>query len=633
MLQAIRDRVTGVVAFIVLGLLAVPFLFFGVDSYIRDVPQDVIAEVGEQTISITEFQTEFARYRAQLRAQQGENYNDLEVNRPERRREFLEQMIDQRLLIGYAQEMGLAISPAALLEVIRGVPAFQINGQFDPEIYRQRLQANGQTVLAFERDLTQDLLLQEIPAAVSASSFVTEAAVDDWLRVQQEEREVALIEIDTTEYRDPDAISAEAIAGFYDENTDQFMRPEQITVEYVELDTSDMIVDAEIDEETLRERYEAVKARFITAEERRAAHILITESDERGAEEAAALATELLERIESGESFSDLAAEYSDDPASAEDGGDLGWLEPGIIDPAFDEVLFAMQVGDVSAPVESDFGWHLIRLDEVREPRGQTFEEARDEVREEVRAERAEELYFELIERLVDLVYADPTGLEAIAEDLGLELQTAGPYSRFSADGVLADPAVLEAAFSDLVLVERQASEPIEVGSNQAVVVRVTDYQPSQPRPLEAVEAEIRDRLAREAAQEAAREYGQSLIARIQEENMALPAVAEQEGLEVDDRTVTRRDFDLGGAVLDGVFRMTAPAEGEISYELIDRGQGWTLVALRGVEPGDPASADDAQRNGARQQLQFARTGREVQGLLAWLRANTEITVADGQLE
>ncbi len=632
MLQAIRDRVTGVVAFFILGLLAVPFLFFGVDSYIRDVPQDTIAEVGDQEISITEFQTEFARYRQQLRAQQGENYNDLEVNRPERRREFLEQMIDQRLLSGYAQEQGLAISPAALVEVIRGVPAFQINGQFDPQIYRQRLQAIGQTVQQFERELTRDLLLQEVPAAVSSSAFVTEDAIDDWLRVQQQQRDVALLAIDSAPYRDADAVTDEAIREYYEANTDRFMRPEQISVEYVELDTAEQVADAEIEEETLRDRYEAVKARFITPEERRASHILVTAGEDRTADEAEVLAESLRERIENGEAFAELATEFSDDPVSAEDGGDLGWLEPGIIDPAFDDALFALRIDEVSEPVESDFGWHIIRLDDIREPRGQSFEEARAEVLEEVRAERAEELYFELSERLVDLVYADPTGLAAISEDLELELQTAGPYSRFSAPGVLADPAVLEAAFSDLVLIDRQASEPIEVGENRAIVLRVTDYQPAQPRPLDAVENEIRDQLAREAAQERAREFGEELIARVRG-GETLTEVAEAESLDVEERSVTRRDFDLGGAVLEGVFQMAEPAEGETRYELVDRGQGWTLVALRGVTPGDPSEADEAQRNGARQQLQFAAVGREVQGLLAWLRANTEINVADERLE
>ncbi|NKI34235.1 hypothetical protein HFP89_03525 [Wenzhouxiangella sp. XN79A] len=633
MLQAIRDRVTGVVAFIILGLLAVPFLFFGVDSYIRDVPQDVIAEVGDQTITITEFQTEFARYRAQLRDQLGENYNDIEVNRPERRREYLEQMIDQRLLAGYAQELGLTISPATLLEVIRGVPAFQINGRFDPEIYRQRLQASGQSIQRFEQELRRDLLLQELPAAVSASSFVSDAAVDDWLRIQQQAREVALLDIDSASYRDPDAVTEEAIATYYEENSDQFMRPEEIAVEYIELETPAMVADEELDEDELRDRYEAVKARFMTAEERRAAHILINVGDARSEAEAESLATSVRERLAAGEDFATLAEELSDDPVSAADGGNLGWLEPGIIDDAFDEVLFSMAPGDISDPVRSEFGWHLIRLDEVREPRGQTFDEARDQIAEELRAERAEDLYFELSERLIDLVYADPTGLAAIAEDLGLELRTAGPFSRFSAEGVLADPAVLDAAFSDLVLIERQASEPIEVGDNHAVVVRVTEHRPSTPRELALVADEIRQRLAGEAAQEAAREYGETLIERVRSGEATLAEVAEAESLELEERTVTRRDFDLGGAVREGIFRMLEPVDGETRYELIDRGQGWTLVALRGVTPGDPASADDAQRTNARQQLRFAWTGREVQGLLAWLRANTEIIVADDRLE
>lgn len=633
MLQAIRDRVTGVVAFIILGLLAVPFLFFGVDSYIRDVPQDVIAEVGDSTITITEFQREFGIYRRQLQAQQGEAYNDLEVNRPERRREFLEGLIDQRLLANYANELGLTVSPATLLEVIRGVPAFQINGRFDPEIYRQRLQAGGETAQSFERKLREDMLLQEIPAAITGSSFVSDSDVDDWLRVQQQQRDVALVAIDSAPYLDPDSIDEAAIAAFYDENASQFMRPEEISVEYIELDTNAMMVDEALDEDELRDRYEAVKGRFITPEERRAAHILITTAGARSADEAAELAASLRERIAAGEDFAALAAEFSDDPVSAEQGGDLGWLEPGIIDDAFDEALFAMNVGELSEPVQSEFGWHVIRLDEVREPRGQSFEEARMQIEDELRAERAEELYFDLSERLIDLVYADPTGLDAIAEDLGLALQTAGPFTRFSATGPLADPQVLDAAFSEMVLVERQASEPIEIGDNHAIVVRVTDHQPPTPRPLEAVSAEIRDRLAREAAQEAARAYGASLIERLQTGETGLAELAEAESLEVQERTATRRDFDLGGAVLDGLFRMPVPADGAVSYELIDRGQGWTLAALSAVTPGDPSDADDAQRNGARQQLQFASTGREVQGLLAWLRANTEITVVDERLE
>lgn len=633
MLQAIRDRVTGVVAFFILGLLAIPFLFFGVDSYIRDVPQDAVAEIGEEQISANEFQAEFSRYRAQLRQQQGDAYDDLATNQPRVRREFLDQMIDQRLLANHARDLGLDISPNALLEVIQGIPAFQVNGRFDPQIYRQRLRSGGQSVARFEQELTRDLLIQELPSAISASGFVTDDAVNDWLRIQQQSRDVAFVNIDSQPFRESVSVSDEQIQSYYADNTDQFMRPEQITVEYVELDTREMSASMEVAEDDLRERYEATKSRFMAPEERRAAHILIAETDQRDADEARALAQSLRDRIEAGEAFAALAEEFSDDPVSAGEGGDLGWIEPGVMDAPFEDALYALEQDTVSEPVETDFGWHLIRVDDVRPPRGQSFEEARDEILQDMRAERADDLYIELSDRLVDLIYADPTGLEAIAEDLDLERQVAGPFSRQSAEGVLAEPRVLDAAFSEMVLRDRQASEPVELDRNHAIVVRVTDYQPAEPRPLTDVSDEIRNRLEREAAQEAAREYGQQLIARVNDEGVSLEEVAEQEELEFRERLVTRRDFDLGGPLLEGIFNLRQPQNDTPVLELVARGSGWSLVELRSVEDGDPSVADDAQRRSARQQLEFAYTGREVQGLLAWLRENTEINVADDRLQ
>jgi len=632
MLQAIRDRVTGIVAIFILGLLAVPFVFFGLESYIRDIPQDAVATVGDSEITATEFQSEFARYRSQLRQRQGEAYDDLAANSPEARREFLESMIEQRLLIQHATDMGMAISPNTIAEVLRDIPAFQVDGNFDFEIYRQRLSAGGQSPSSFERDLARDLLAQELPAAVSASSLVTEADVDRWLTVQNERRNYAAIVVPSAPLRDAVEITDADIEAFYNDNTGQFMRPEQIEVEYVELDTRAMAETLEIDEETLRQRYEATRERFMTAERRRAAHILI-DAGQRPDDEARALAASLRERVESGESFADLAAEYSDDPASADDGGDLGWIEPGVMMPAFEEALFELAPGEVSAPVETEFGWHLIRLEEIEAPRGQSFAEARDEIAAEVREERAEDLYIEQSDRLVDLIYADPTGLDAVAADLGLELKTAGPYSRSSAEGVLADPRVMEAAFSDLVLVERQASEPIEIDPNHAVVVRVTEHYPPEPRPLADVRDEIRERLVGERAREAARQRAEELLARLQAGDADLEAMAEAEGLEIDQREVTRRSFEVGSQLLEALFELPMPAaEGGPVHDVLARGADWLVVRLDEVVPGRPDQADDAQRMSARQQIRFARASLELQGLIDWLRDSTEISVVEDGL-
>jgi len=633
MLQAIRDRVTGIVAIFILGLLAIPFVFFGLDSYIQNVPQDAVAQVGDSEIKVSEFQTEFSRYRAQLRQQQGEDYDELQTNRPEARREFLENMIDRRLLAQHARSMGLSISPNTIAEVIRNVPAFQIDGRFDPEIYRQRIAASGQTASSFERELAQDLLIQELPAGVSSSVIVTDADIERWLRVQSEKRQISFVTVESGPFRDEAEITEDAIEGFYTENQNQFMRPERVAVEYIELETHEMAETIEIEEDILRQRYEATQARFITPERRRASHILITAGDGRSAEEARALAVTLRERIESGESFEALAEEYSDDPGSAGQGGDLGWIEPDVMMPEFESALYALeQPGEIAGPEETEFGWHLIRLEQIDPPRGQTFDEARGEIVAEVREERADELYIELSERLIDLVYADPTGLDAVADDLGLELQQAGPFSRFSAEGVMSNPRVLEAVFSDLVLLERQASEPVEIERNHAVVVRVTEHQPSEPRPLDDVADEIRSRLGRDAAREAARVYAADLVERVTGGSETLAQIAEAEELELQQQEATRRSFELGSQVLDALFRLPRPATGENGFDVIPSGNNWLLVRLEEVTTGDPAQADDAQRQSARQQIRFARSSREFEGLLQWLRENTEINVIEQRL-
>lgn len=632
MLQAIRDRVTGIVAIFILGLLAIPFVFFGLDSYVQSVPQDAVAQVGDSEIKVSEFQAEFSRYRAQLRQQQGDAYDELQANRPEARREFLENMIDRRLLRQHAQSMGMAISANTIADVIRNVPAFQIDGRFDAEIYRQRMAASGQSASAFERELASDLLVQELPAAVSASVIVTDADVDRWLRVQMEKRQISYTSIQSQAFSEEVSIGESEIEAFYNENQGQFMRPERVSVEFIELDTRDMADDLEVDEAVLQQRYEATQARFMTAERRRASHILITADGERTEEEARALAQSLLERLESGEDFAELAAELSDDPGSARQGGDLGWIEPDVMMPEFEAALYDLEPGAIAGPVETEFGWHLIRLDEIDAPRGQTFAEARGEILEEVREERADDLYIEMSERMIDLVYADPTGLDAVAEDLGLELQQAGPFSRFSAEGLMANPRVLEAVFSDLVLIERQASEPVEIDPNHSVVVRVTEHQPSEPRPLDDVADEIRSRLERDAAREAARAYASNLVERIRSGEETLEQVAEVEALEVQQQEATRRSFELGSQVLDTLFSLPRPADGGSVLEVIPNAGNWMLVRLEEVVPGNSEEADDAQRQSASQQIRFTRSNLEFEGLLQWLRENTEINVIEQRL-
>ncbi len=633
MLQAIRDRVTGLVAIIVLGLLAIPFVFVGLESYIQRVPEDAVAIVGDDKITTTEFQTSFARYRANLRQTQGDAYDEIATNQPIVRREHLEGMIDQLLLRQHARELGLTVSDQAVLDIIQDIPAFQMGDRFDPEQYRLALQAAGRTPRGFEAELREDLMVTMLPGALSESIAPTEAAVDQLIRLRQQTRSVTLLAVAPADFEDQIEIAEQDIADFYGDNPDQFRTQEQVQVSWVELAAEDFESELSLTEEQLRQRYEAASQRYLLPEGRAASHILITTSEERDREAARALAESLRERILAGEDFAELASANSDDPGSASQGGSLGMVEPDQMVEPFEDALYALsEPGEVSALVESRFGWHIIRLDEIRPPQGMSFEQAREEILTEYVEIESERLYEEQSERLIDLIYADDSGLQPLADELGLSIQTSEPLSRMGGPGLLSNPQVVEAAFSDRVLLDGAVSDPIDVGDLRTVVVKLDQHFPSEVRPLEEVSEAIAERLRRERAASMARERVEGWRAALESGAIdSIEALAETEGAELEVlEAVERFDFQHGPDFVQNLFRLPASDTGE--YHVLDKGRDFALVRMDAVVDGDPAAASEAERSAARQQLRFVASDQETAGLLELLRSRTEISVVDDRL-
>ena len=626
MLQAIRDRVTGVVAFIILGLLAVPFMFFGVESYFNTVPQDAVAVVGEEEITVNEFQSEFAQYRARLRQQQGDQYDEIATNQPTVRREFLEELIDQRLLRLHAQNIGLAVSDEVLLDLIREIEAFQIGGQFNPEAYRQALVASGLTARGFEQQIREDLLTRTVPTAVSGSALVTEKEIDRLLSISNEQRTYTSVRFPSDDYLGSVTVSEEDVAAYYTNNQSQYMTEELVSLRYVELKAEDLTGGLTLSEEELRQRYEAAKARFLSPELRNASHILLEVSDQRGDEATRALAQTLIAELAEGASFADIATEYSADPISAEAGGDLGWIEPGQMMPAFEQGLYELsQVGEISSPVKTRFGWHIIRLDDIQPPEGLSFDDAREQILSEYIARESEALYIELSERLVDLVFADDTTLEPVAADLDLEIKTTEPFGRRGGEGIASDPQILQAAFSDRVLLDQAASDPIEIDRNHMVVVILNQYIEPQPVPMDEVSADIREQLQNEAALAAARDAAEAFLSEVRAEPAMLDEFSEPQ-------TIGRRDFSFGPEFSRDLFRLPATAIGGDSLSVLPTNSGYAVVNLTAVEPGDPTAVDQQMREIMRQQIAFAQISYEINALMEWLRANTDISVVEERL-
>jgi len=634
MLQAIRERVTGIVAIFVLGLLAIPFLFFGLDSYMRNVPQDAVAVVGDAEISSTEFQTSFAQYRSRLREQLGDQYSDIETNRPAVRREHLEGMIDQLLLRQYAEDLGLRVSDGAVAEIIRDVPAFQIGGEFNQDVYQQALRGAGESPQSFQQGLREDIQTRLIPQAVSESAVVTETEVDRMISLQNQTRQVSLIAVGAGQFSDQVEVTESDIEAYYQDNIDAYTSEERVRLAYVELEAKSLLEEASLSEEELRQRYEAAKQRYMTPEARRASHILITPEEAGDSEAARALAEELRARIAEGESFEELAAEHSDDPVSAEQGGDLGWIEPEDMVAAFEDALYDLaESGDVSEPVETQFGWHLIRLDEIRPPQGMGFDEARQEIMDDHLQRQREELYIEMSERMVDLVYADDSSLEPLAEELDLEIKETDWFTRAGAEeGIASDEQVIEAAFSDLVLLDKAVSDPIEIDRNRMVAVRVIEHEPSEPRPLEEVSDEVRQRVISQRSREMAEERAQALREEAASDETTLESLAEAEGLEVVSlESLSRRDFQQGPGFVQAVFRLPAPGE-QPTLHVLSRQGGYAVVRLEDVQPGNPAEAGESEREAMRRQLRMTRTQEAIEGMLARLREDTDISVIEERL-
>jgi len=412
-----------------------------------------------------------------------------------------------------------------------------------------------------------------------------------------------------------------------------------VTIEYLLVTPEGMDVPATVDEQTLRSRFEEQRARFTEQEARLAAHVLVAvppsadaDTVQAAQEEAARVAAAARK---DGADFAALVTEHSDDTGTKASGGELGWVERGEMSPAFEDALFALEPGAVSDPVKTEDGWHVIQLREIREEKASTFEDVREELENDYLAGERERAFSDVSGRLVDLVYRDPTTLQTASEELGLEIQRAGPFGRAGGEGIAADPAVIEAAFSDEVLVGGSVSDPVELASGGVAVVRVESHEPARPLPLAEVRERVQQAVLAERRSEAARERAEAALAAVKS-GTPLAEVAQSHGASVETaEDIGRNAPSLEAGLVNTAFALPAPSseEAAVSHGLAPLGADrYALVALTEVSDGEPAAMDPAMRTALREQLGRAVAGVEVRGFLDALRAQAEVVVAEQRL-
>ncbi len=636
MLQELREKSSGLVAKIILGLIVIAFSFFGIESYFIARTDNFVAKIGDREISQQDFRSRFDEFRQQqLQAANGA-IDARFFEQPAIKRRILDQLIDEQVLLVANEKLGIAIPAQRLRDEISKIPAFQRDGSFDPALYRARLSSQSLTPKAFDERVAKELATRELPAGVAASAFVTDEEVNDYLRLRGQLRDFRLVTLDTPKLAD-DKVSDDEIASYYKEHQSEFMNPEQVAIDYLEVDAAKLDVNLTPDESTLKDRYEKEKTRFVTSEQRLASHILIkVAANADPAEQKAALekAQKIAEEVRGGKDFAELAKSSSDDLGSRALGGDLGWLDKGMTDPAFEAALYALDKGKISDPVLSPEGYHVIEVRDIRHGKTRTFEEVRGELAKDFSESERERVFNEKSGRMIDLTYEDSTSLEPAAKELGLTVQKTGLFSRAGGTGIAANPSVVQAAFSDQVLVQGNNSDKIELGPNHLAIIRVAEHKPATPRPIEEVRADIRHSIIETRLSKQARARADELFARLEKGDSIDSLAAELKLTVSEERGIGRNAVKLDAALVKAAFDLPRmETAGKPSVQVVGLANNeYVLIKLDNVADADPTAVDQPTRESARTALQQSLSNAIARDFIAALRAGLDITVAEDRM-
>jgi peptidyl-prolyl cis-trans isomerase D len=637
MLQMLRGKKSGLFVKIALVLITIGFSFFGIESYFVARMDNGVAKVGDIEVTQEEFRERFNQHRQRLVQMTNGQIDASYFENPEIREQVLKQLVDEKLLLAANEEFGIIVAPQRVRAEILAIPAFQVDGVFNAEQYRMALQSNGLSPLGFEERVRQDLGMRELPTQVGATAVVTAADVDEYLRLRDQQRDFSVVRLDRPAPSNAE-VTEEDINAYYAAHSDQFMVPEQVSLQYVELDASALEIDQTPDDSVLKDRYEKEKARFVTSEQREAAHILVkvegsgSPDDQRA---ALAKAQAIEKQIRDGGDFAEIAKQNSADLGSRNLGGELGWIERGTTDEAFESALFGLAAkGDVSAPVLGGEGYHIIQLRDLRPGKTRTFEEVRPELAKEYTDGERERAWSEKAGRLTDLAYEDPSSLETAAKELGVAVKTTPLFSREgAADGILANRGVVQAAFSDAVLVQNTNSEVIDLGGNHVVVVRLAEHKPAKPMPLDEVRDRVRESVLGERVEREAKQRAERLFAELAA-GKALADVATQAAVEVQQhKGIGRQAAGLDSQLVEAVFRMPHPQGAPVDKLVELGGDSYALVRLEAVKDGAVAGLDEKTREAARNTLQQQFAATASSEFVQALRSEIKVTQSLAKLD
>ncbi|MFG6177176.1 SurA N-terminal domain-containing protein [Halomonas sp. THAF12] len=604
MLQSIRDRSTSWGAKILVGAVVVTMALFGVESLVGLLGSDgeEVAKVNGEPIT---------RQQLELQVQRAIRSGQVP---PEQERQLRAQMLDaligDRLLAQYAEEGGLHLSEAQLDQLIVTLPEFQdADGRFDQDLFRNRLASAGFTPLAFRDQLRQDMKRRQIQQGLAASEFSLPSEQARLAELQRQTRSFHHYALTPADLTQAPEVSEADLQSYYEAHGEDYQRPEQVKLAYVVLDKQAMADEVEVGESALHEAWQAEASDA----DRRVSHIMVSFGDERTREEARARLEDVKTQLAEGKDFAELAAEYSDDTSTSDEGGDLGVISRGFFGEAFEEAAFALQQGQVSDIVETDNGLHLIQVTELDRP---PFEQARERLKRQVAMQRVRDDFNDKAQQLIDQSFA-AEDLASVADSLGLERQESDWVGRGQAEGVLAEPGVMRQAFSPDVLEEGFNSEVIELDENRRMVLRVLDHREATTLPLDEVREDVAAAVESEKTRDALQSRADEMLASLRS--------GESLGLDWQRAESLSRqgDSQLSQPVVEEAFRLPHPEGGETVYGRAADGERVVLIGLESVTAGE---ANEQIESFVARMAQQLRSQSAVNGLQTYLREQADIT-------
>lgn len=629
LLQIIRDKFSGVIALVIIGAIAITLVisFSGMDGGVAS--GNFAAEVNGEPIPMANYQrvAQNQLYRQQ-EALQGELTSAIQE---QIQRSVLEGMVRNEVIKQFVRDSGFRVSDERVMQEIRRQPVFQVGGEYSYASYVVVLGQQGIVPEQYEFDQRAQMEIGQLENAIVVSDFFTPAEYRRYIELLAEERTAAHVLLD------PRALSADIdlpesrLREYYDANSERFMSAESVRLEYVEVSLADISSGVTVAEDEVRAYYDSAPERFIDSDQRRISHILIQIDEESGDSAAVAIADDLGARLDQDESFEALAREYSADPVSAAEGGNLGWARPGDYPEAFEAALFDLEIGQVSAPVRTEFGIHLIRLDELRAGAQQAFADVRDQLYEELVKQRATDGYYALADQMDDLALENSGNLASVAEQAGLELKIVETFTRTGGEPLGFNPALVDATFSVAVLEDGENSALIELADERAVIVSVAEHRTPALKPFEEVREAVTETLRLQSGVDLAAERGAELLARLEAGGTFDGVAAEFAITPPESAVLTRTARDVSPEVLAEIFRAPRPEEGASAYHGARLASGaYAVFRLDAVTPGRPDAIPQQQRDERKQLLAQQAGGNAAAALVADLRSKARVQLAPG---